>query len=221
LNLIIPHTKNFESTMNNDMTNAERVPLIIFGTLGALLFFFEEYGLGFIIIIIGMVVLGIVSKSKKKSSSNIDHRINNTPIQNNDLSNKQTTKSVTITDEDWANKLQRFEWRDMELIVESLFEKKGYTAEATQATADFGIDVEAKNDREYVGIQVKHWTNNVGYEDVAKTLGSSSKFNKFIIISTRSGFTPQAIKRAEEDKYKIELWDFNKFKEEMLQTFKK
>jgi len=87
--------------------------------------------------------------------------------------------------------------------------------------ADNGIDVEAKNDTEYIGIQVKHWENNVGYDDVAKTLGSSSKFNKFIIISTRSGFTSQAFKRAEDDPYRIELWDSKRFKEELQKNFLK
>jgi HJR/Mrr/RecB family endonuclease len=208
--------------MNNDMTNTERVPLIIFGVIGAVLFFVEEYGLGLIMVMIGAIILAIVSKSKKKTSSNFNSSVTtSTPIQNNNSIEQDTGKEVTITDEDWANNLQRFDWRDMELMVDALFAEKGYDTEVTQSTGDFGIDVEAKNDKEYIGIQVKHWVNNVGYEDVAKTLGSSSKFNRFIIISTRSGFTQQAMKRAEEDKYKIELWGSKKFKEEMLQTFKK
>jgi len=106
-------------------------------------------------------------------------------------------------------------WEDMEHLVGKLFEKKGYEVKVTQKTGDFGIDVEAKNANEFIGIQVKHWKNNVGFDDCAKTLGVSHKYNKAIIISTNSGFTPQAWEFQEQNKYRLELWDTNKFREEL------
>ena len=66
-----------------------------------------------------------------------------------------------------------------------------------------------------MGIQVKHWNNDVGFEDVAKTLGVAQKFNKVIIVSTKSGFTSQAWTHARDNPYLIELWDSDKFEKEM------
>jgi hypothetical protein len=103
----------------------------------------------------------------------------------------------------------------MEHLVGKLFEKKGYNVKVTQKTGDFGIDVEAKNATEFIGIQVKHWKNDVGFEDCAKTLGVSHKYNKAIIISTKSGFTPQAWKFQEENQYRLELWDTQRFRQEL------
>ena len=58
---------------------------------------------------------------------------------------------------------------------------------------------------------------DVGFEDVAKTLGVAQKFNKVIIVSTKSGFTSQALEHAQNNPYLIELWDSNKFKNELRQ----
>ena len=102
-----------------------------------------------------------------------------------------------------------------------LFEKKGYQVKVTQKTNDFGIDVEAKSPNEYLGIQVKHWETDVGFEDVAKTLGVSNKFNKVIIISTKSNFTRQAMIFANDgtNRYRIDLWDNRKFKNELRKIY--
>ena len=50
---------------------------------------------------------------------------------------------------------------------------------------------------------------------MAKTLGIAQKFNKVIIVSTKSGFTSQAWKHAKDNPYLIELWDSNRFKDEL------
>ena len=101
-----------------------------------------------------------------------------------------------------------------------LFQKKGYNVQVTGKSGDFGIDVEASNGSEFIGIQVKHWSADVGFEDVAKTLGVSSKFNKVIIVSTKTGFTSQAIEfsQRDENRYRLELWDTNRFKLELMQN---
>ncbi len=122
---------------------------------------------------------------------------------------------------DLENNFLRFTWQEAEDLVGKLFESKGYSVTVTQRSADFGIDVEAKNTEHYLGIQVKHWTNDVGFEDVAKTLGVAQKFNKVIIVSTKSGFTSQAWKHARDNPYLIELWDSSKFKDELRNYFLK
>jgi hypothetical protein len=133
---------------------------------------------------------------------------------------KVSTISMSITKDDLNNNFERFGWQDMEDIVGELFEKKGYVVTITPPTGDFGIDVEARNDNESIGIQVKHWNNDVGYEDLAKTLGSSmGKYNKSIIINTKSGFTSQAWQKQSEMPYVLELWDSTKLKNEFKNLF--
>ena len=141
------------------------------------------------------------------------------------IAGQERAKHGGLMESDLQNNFVRFSWQQAEDLVGKLFEKKGYsitvgvpTADGgTKRQGDFGIDVEAKNGKEYLGIQVKHWTMDVGFEDVAKTLGVAQKFNKVIIVSTKSGFTSQALQHAEKNPYLIELWDSNKFKNELRQ----
>ena len=99
--------------------------------------------------------------------------------------------------------------------IKNCVEEKGYSVQVTQKVADFGIDVIATNETESIGIQVKHWEHNVGFEDTAKTLGVSQEFNRVIIVSSKAGFTQQALTHQEQNKYKLELWDSKKFKDEL------
>jgi hypothetical protein len=141
------------------------------------------------------------------------------------IAGQERARNGGLMESDLQNNFVRFSWQQAEDLVGKLFEKKGYsvtigvpTADGgTKRQGDFGIDVEAKNGKEYLGIQVKHWVMDVGFEDVAKTLGVAQKFNKVIIVSTKSGFTSQALEHAQKNPYLIELWDSNKFKNELRQ----
>jgi len=141
------------------------------------------------------------------------------------IAGQERTRHGGLMESDLQNNFVRFSWQQAEDLVGKLFEKKEYSVTVGVPTADggtkrqgdFGIDVEAKNEKEYLGIQVKHWSMDVGFEDVAKTLGVAQKFNKVIIVSTKSGFTSQALEHAQKNPYLIELWDSNKFKNELRQ----
>jgi len=134
--------------------------------------------------------------------------------------NKSKGSALSITKDEINKNFENYTWQDMENMVGKLFEKKGYEVTVTSPTGDFGIDVEARNDKESIGIQVKHWNNDVGYEDIAKTLGSSmGKFNRSIIINSKSGFTSQAWKKQSEMPYVLELWDSTKLKSEIKNAF--
>jgi HJR/Mrr/RecB family endonuclease len=90
----------------------------------------------------------------------------------------------------------------------------------TQASSDYGIDVWAIKDEMITGIQVKKWKSDVGFDDVAKTIGSNmSKANKYILISTTSFFTPQALEHQRQHSTIIELWDTNRFRKEIRENF--
>lgn len=133
---------------------------------------------------------------------------------------KSNDSKMVITKEEMKNNFENYSWQDMENMVGELFEKKGYEVTVTQATGDFGIDVEARNDKESIGIQVKHWNADIGYEDIAKTLGSSmGKFNRSIIINSKSGFSAQAWQKQSEMPYVLELWDSTKLKSEIKKAF--
>jgi hypothetical protein len=149
------------------------------------------------------------------------------PVYNpHGITDQEKSRRGGLMEFDLQNNFARFSWQQAEDLVGKLFEKKGYsvtigvpTADGgTKRQGDFGIDVEAKNGKEYLGIQVKHWSMDVGFEDVAKTLGVAQKFNKVIIVSTKSGFTSQAWEHAQNNPYLIELWDSNKFKNELRQN---
>jgi restriction system protein len=133
---------------------------------------------------------------------------------------EQTQSTNVISENDLQDGFSKFDWRQMEELTGKLFEKKGYEVEVTQGSGDYGIDVWAKKDGMTLGIQVKKWRNDVGFEDVAKTLGSNmSKANKYILISTTSFFTPQAWKHQKQHSTIIELWDTNKFRQELRENF--
>jgi HJR/Mrr/RecB family endonuclease len=135
-------------------------------------------------------------------------------------SRKSKPSMALVTKKEMDKNFEDYTWQDMENMVGELFEKKGYDVIVTQATGDFGIDVEARNDKESIGIQVKHWNTDVGYEDIAKTLGSSmGKFNRSIIVNSKSGFTSQAWQKQSEIPYVLDLWDSNKLKSEIKKVF--
>jgi len=134
----------------------------------------------------------------------------------------QSNQSSIISESDLQNNFSRFSWRDMEELTGKLFEKKGYTVKVTQASSDFGIDVWATKNSEIIGIQVKHWNNDVGFDDVTKTLGSNlGKATKYILISTKSFFTNQAWTHQKQHSHLIDLWDTNRFRKELRDNFVK
>ena len=136
------------------------------------------------------------------------------------VTTQEIKKPSIISESDLQNQFSRFSWRQMEELTGKLFEKKGYDVEVTQASADFGIDVWASKNGEKVGIQVKHWSKDVGFDDVTKTLGSNlGKANRYILISTKSFFTNQAWEHQKQHAHLIELWDTNKFRQELRDNF--
>ena len=169
-------------------------------------------GVGIVILI---VAIGIIV-GKVKSSTNQPQ-----PIQAEivDVKVVEEPKGFDgkITEDDLQNNFSRLSWENAEDLVGKLFEEKGYSVIVSQRSADFGIDVHAENGSEKLGIQVKHWNHQVGFENVAKTLGVAQKFNKVIIVNTKNGFTPQAWQHANNNPYLIELWDSNRFKQELRQ----
>jgi len=95
------------------------------------------------------------------------------------------------------------------------FEKKDYQVDITQKSGDFGIDVWANSSIERIGIQVKHQEHDVGYDAIAKTIGSALTSTKIIIISTKSGFTKPCLEYQMDHPQFVKLWNSKKLKEEI------
>ena len=177
---------------------------------------------GILCLFFGFAFLLLIVKypqKTKESSLTKYHKFDVTSFSTGSLPKGYDGYNGILQESDLINNFSRLTWQNAEDLVGVLFEKKGYYSTVTQRTGDFGIDVEAKSATEYLGIQVKHWSYDVGFEDIAKTLGVSSKFNKVIVVSTKSGFTSQAKEFAGRDVniYKLELWDSNRFKQELRQ----
>lgn len=169
--------------------------------VGTVSFFSGELGIWFGALIFW--IISIIGWANSKSES--------LPIQ-----------SSFVSENDLQNNFSEISWREMEELTGELFRKKGYSVEVTQASNDYGIDVWAKKDGMVIGIQVKKWQSDVGFEDVAKTLGSNiGKANKYILISTVSFFTTQALRHQRMHSAIIELWDTDRFKKELRENFTK
>ena len=170
--------------------------------IGLVSFFSGEFGIWFGALIFWIISIICMTANADEST---------TPIQ-----------SSFVSESDLQNNFSNISWREMEELTGELFRRKGYSVKVTQASSDYGIDVWAIKDEMITGIQVKKWQNDVGFDDVAKTLGSNmSKANKYILISTTSFFTPQAWKHQRQHSTIIELWDTNRFRKELRENFTK
>jgi len=97
---------------------------------------------------------------------------------------------------------------EFENFLKWLFQERGYSVELTKITADSGVDLVLKKDKEKIAVQAKRYNRNtkVSNEVVLKTYGGMGvyKCDKSIIITT-SFFTNQA--KSDAQNLNIELWD--------------
>ena len=98
--------------------------------------------------------------------------------------------------------------KEFEDFLKWMFQELGYAVELTKVTADSGVDLVVKKDKDKIAIQAKRFNRNtkVSNNVVLKTHGGMGvyKCNKSMIITT-SHYTNQAIQDAK--KLNIELWD--------------
>jgi len=180
------------------------VIFIITLVIGVVSFFSGEYRIWLGALIFWIIsIIGMIANSDSESSTSL-------------------IRSSFVSESDLQNNFLEISWRKMEELTGELFRRKGYSVKVTQSSNDYGIDVWAKKDGMVIGIQVKKWHSDVGFDDVAKTLGSNmSKANKYILISTTSFFTPQAWRHQRQHSTIIELWDTDRFKKELRKNFAK
>lgn len=86
------------------------------------------------------------------------------------------------------NKIDSFTPRQFEIFCAELFKAKGYKAQITGVTNDYGRDIILKKDNKTYFVECKHYSKSskIGREIVMKVLGSVAAFNVdgAIIVST-------------------------------------
>ena len=186
-------------------------------------------GLLIVVAVVGGIIykkvagLGISRISTNYSNTKDEHDNDSSTAEEPSDNSQQNKNPVHPTYADLKNNFRRYSWEDAEDLTALLFKAKGYSAKVgvpskdggRKRNGDFGIDVRANNGIVNIGIQVKHQEKDVDFDAVAKTLGVAQKFQKVIIVSTKSGFSAQSLEHAGNNPDDIELWDSDKFKEEI------
>lgn len=84
---------------------------------------------------------------------------------------------------------------EFERVIARLYRAKGYYVKRTSKSGDAGLDVLARKDGKYVGIQVKRYSpgNNVGSPEVQNAVGAAIQqgCNEVVVVTT-SDFTGPA-----------------------------
>lgn len=131
-------------------------------------------------------------------------REDNKSVEESITKGKNTKDSVKFN----IYSLDNLSGKEFEDFLKWLFQELGYSVELTKVTADSGVDLVLKKDKERIAVQAKRYNRNtkVSNEVVLKTHGGMGvyKCSKSIIITT-SYFTNQAKSDAQE--LNMELWD--------------
>ncbi len=110
--------------------------------------------------------------------------------------------------------------RRFEELIANTFQRLGYRAEITPPGPDLGVDVIAEKGSERIVIQAKRWRENVGDDDVLKTVGTitMNNANKAIVITT-AGFTRSAMIVSERTP-NLELIDMEQLRRLIIQSYR-
>ncbi len=98
------------------------------------------------------------------------------------------------------NDLKKYTPWEFEKIVSDCMSSIGYHSYATKGSGDKGVDVVANKNGIKIVIQLKMYTNNVGFEAVQQVFTGKSlyKAQQAWVITTADGFTRQAKITADE-----------------------
>lgn len=110
-------------------------------------------------------------------------------------------------------KIDNMSGQDFEVMLKRYFEKRGYKAELTPTSNDYGADLVLTKRGIRTVVQAKRYKNSVGNSAVQEIVAAKAYYKaKKCIVITNSFFTKNAIKLAKVNK--VELWDRNRLKTE-------
>lgn len=107
-----------------------------------------------------------------------------------------------------TEQLKALSWQDFELLIEKLYEKKGYQCQLTPVgQQDFGADIIAKKDDEIIAIQCKHTKNGKNRNDdaVIALINQAQEVygaNKLVAV-TNGSFNDNARQFAEQNNVEV------------------
>ncbi len=104
------------------------------------------------------------------------------------------------------NKIDKMDGIQFEHYLCEVFKKKGYKAEVTKASNDYGADLVIKKGKNKIVVQAKRYSSNVNNSAVQEIIGAKAyyKANKSMVV-TNSYYTKNAIELAKVNN--VELWD--------------
>jgi hypothetical protein len=103
--------------------------------------------------------------------------------------------NIRASSDHWEDKLRALDWFQFEVLMETVYARKGYTVERRGgANPDGGVDLVIQKDGDPLAVQCKHWrTRDVGVRQVRELCGAMTDLGfKVGILVTLNGFTPDA-----------------------------
>jgi len=131
---------------------------------------------------------------------------------------REQIREWALIDTDVRNRFSNLTPRQFEELIARLFQKMGFSVSLTSLTGDYGADIIAKKGNDKIIIEVKKYAqgNNISNKSIRQLLGAMPKFNaNKAIFVTSSDFTLSAEVQAKNSP--IELWNYDKLKERVLQ----
>ena len=123
--------------------------------------------------------------------------------------------------------IHALDWRTFERILARILEDFGYTVELQRGTRDGGIDIIALKQNTPFGphrylVQAKKWTHRVGVAPVRELLYLQQYYGATkACLATTSTFTRGAWQLGREHWWRLELRDFNKLHEWIMEAAQK
>ena len=115
--------------------------------------------------------------------------------------------------------LRTLNWRTFEKLLADILEKFEYEIELLKGTKDGGVDIIAiKNDTPFGAnrylVQAKRWKNKVGVEPVRSLIWAQNEYKATkSCLATTSTFTKGAWDLARQNRWQVELKDYEKILE--------
>lgn len=102
---------------------------------------------------------------------------------------------------------------EFEEYLQYHFEKKGYKAQITKLSNDYGVDLILQDKKKSIAVQAKRYQANIGNSAVQEVVAGMQYYKcDMAMVITNSHYTKNAINLAKE--CDVELWDREHLKKE-------
>ncbi|MFJ8260340.1 restriction endonuclease [Rummeliibacillus sp. NPDC094406] len=100
--------------------------------------------------------------------------------------------------------IDQMEGLEFEHILKPIFERKGYVAEVTKGSGDYGADLILRKGTKKFVVQAKRYNSNIGVKAVQQVVPAVKHYNaNGAIVITNQYFTPAAVNLAKSNSVKL------------------